>query len=26
LHFEKAGDVPVAIPVDQNRNPTEHNH
>ena len=26
LHFEKAGDVPVAIPVDQNRNPMEHNH
>ena len=26
LHFEKAGDVPVAIPVDQNRTPTEHNH
>ena len=26
LHFEKAGDVPVAIAVDQNRNPTEHNH
>ena len=26
LHFEKAGDVPVAIPVDQNRNPIEHKH
>ena len=26
LHFEKAGDVPVSIPVDQNRNPMEHKH